>query len=332
MKILIVGPFAGGSLPVARALYSACLRLGTDVDFLDFSGQSDDFVKARESGSKNDLSLFMINVKIRLLERLQDSRPDILLGVAQSPLSDPGLLKAVESSGVSLAYWFVEDYRVFTYWREIAPWFHIFFTIQKDPFWREMQSMGLTNYHYLPLAFDRNLEMGGAYDFEEMDFSFMGAPYPNRVHLFRRLQECGLKVFGEGWSSRSVPGVVIGDRRITAAEARSIYQNTRINLNLHSSLNKTVIGGDFVNPRTFELAGLKCFQLVDARGLIPKHFELGKEIVQFQDENDLIEKISHFLTHDEARKAIAEKSKKKVFQEHLYEHRVLEMIDCFNEI
>jgi len=332
MKILIVGPFAGGSLPIAQALYSAGIRSGADIEFLDFSEQSIDFIKAIESGSRSDLGLFMIQVKIRLLEKLQNSRPDILLGVAQSPLSDPELLGTIKSSGVLLAYWFMEDYRVFTYWRQIAPLFHIFFTIQRDPFWREMQSMGLTNYHYLPSAFDRNLKLDRSYDFEEMDLSFMGAPYPNRVHLFRRLQEFGLKVFGEGWSSRSVPGIVIGDRRITTAEARSIYQNTRINLNLHSSLNKTAIGGDFVNPRTFELAGLKCFQLVDDRELIKEHFELGEEIVQFRDENDLVEKISYFRTHPEQRRSIAEKSKKRVFQEHLYEHRFMEMIDCFQRI
>jgi spore maturation protein CgeB len=332
MKILIVGPFAGGSLPVALALYSACIRLGVAIEFLDFSGQSDDFIKARESGSKSELGLFMIQVKIRLLEKLQNSRPDILLGVAQSPLSDPNLLSAIGSSGVLLAYWFVEDYRVFTYWRKIAPCFHIFFTIQKGPFQREMANMGLSNYHYLPLAFDQHLEMNGTYDFEKMALSFMGAPYPNRVHLFETLQKFDLKVFGEGWSTQSVPGVVIGNRRITAAEARSIYRNTRINLNLHSSLNKTAMSGDFVNPRTFELAGLGCFQLVDTRELMPEHFDAGEEIVQFRDEKDLIEKISYFHTHAEAREAITEKSKKRVFEQHLYEHRVLEMVDCFQRI
>ncbi len=192
--------------------------------------------------------------------------------------------------------------------------------------------MGLANYHYLPLAFDRHLENSGTDDFEKLAFSFMGAPYPNRVHLFRRLQEYDLKVFGEGWSSRPVPGVVIGDRRITTAEARSIYRSSKINLNLHSSLDKTVMGGDFVNPRTFELAGLKCFQLVDARELIPEHFEVGEEIVWFSDEKDLIEKISYFRAHAKARDEIAEKSRKRVFEQHLYEHRVLEMVDCFQKI
>jgi len=332
MKILIVGPFAGGSLPVARALYSACIRLGADIEFLDFSGQSHDFIKARESGSRSKLGLFMIQVKIRLLEKLQKSRPDILLGVAQSPLSDPGLLRTIRSSGTLLAYWFVEDYRVFTYWRQIAPCFDIFFTIQKGPLRQEMANMGLSNYHYLPLAFDPHLEMNATYDFEEMVLSFMGAPYPNRVHLFRRLGEYDLKIFGEGWSTRSVPGVVIGNRRITHAEARSIYRNTRINLNLHSSLNKTAQGGGFVNPRTFELAGLGCFQLVDTRELMPQHFDAGQEIVQFRDAKDLVKKIEYFIVHPEERKSIAQKSKQRVLRQHLYEHRVQEMFACFQRI
>ena len=65
---------------------------------------------------------------------------------------------------------------------------------------------------------------------------------------------------------------------------------------------------------------------------MPGHFDADEEIVQFSDDKDLIEKIKYFRVHPEERKSIAKKSKKRVFRHHLYEHRVQEMIDCFQRI
>ena len=53
-----------------------------------------------------------------------------------------------------------------------------------------------------------------------------------------------------------------------------IYNASKININLHSSLQTTdlVSRGDFVNPRTFELAAAGAFQLVDERSLLGELF------------------------------------------------------------
>ena len=316
---------------MARAAFSASRGLGLDVTFLDYSSYADEFVRVRTNGTQNEVIQFVISLKARLIDVIKECNPHVLLGIAQAPLTDVKMLKAIRESGILTAFWFVEDYQTFTYWKDIAPNFDLFFTIQKDQFWREL--IGAKNYHYLPLAFDKNLKeervnglAGGA------KVSFMGAPYPNRIRVFQNLGKFDFKIYGEEWSRYPIEGVVVGDRRITESEARWIYRNSKVNLNLHSSLDENKIGGDFVNPRTFELAGLGCFQLTDQREFLPLHYDVGNEVVQFQSEGDLFEKIKYFLGHKKERDEIAMNSREKTFKHHLYEHRIVEILEICKSV
>lgn len=327
MKLLIVGPIQGGSLPVARGAFSACQRLGLDVTFLDYSSYADEFVRLRTNGAQKEVVQFIISIRTRLIEMINECKPNILLGIAQAPLNDAKILKALRESDILTVFWFVEDYRVFTYWKDIASYFDLFFTIQKDRFWKELELIGAKNYHYLPPAFDRNLKEEKVNGLVGSKVSFMGAPYPNRVRIFQNMTKFDLKIYGEEWNRYPIEGIVVGDRRITESETRWIYRNTKVNLNLHSSLDKNKICGDFVNPRTFELAGLGCFQLTDQREFLPLHYDIGNEIVQFQNKNELFEKIRYFLEHQKERDEIAMNSCRKTFRHHLYEHRIVEMLE-----
>ena len=115
--------------------------------------------------------------------------------------------------------------------------------------------MGCNNFHYLPAAFDANLVTGNDLQLPEINVSFVGAPYPNRVHLFSQLQREDFQIYGDTWSGHGNGSVAIGDRWVSDDEARSVYQRTLININLHSSRNPDSFGdGDFVNPWTFYLA------------------------------------------------------------------------------
>ncbi len=237
----------------------------------------------------------------------------------------------LRKSGVITIYWFVEDFRVLGYWKRIAPHFDIFFSIQKGAFEKALAEAGARNHYYLPTAFDINLQDFPVQSMNRMPLSFMGAPYPNRVRVLENLARYDLKIYGGGWDHFPIPGVVAGDRYITEAEARAIYRDTRINLNLHSSMDPNTIGGDFVNPRTFELAGLGCFQLSDRRELLPPLYA-EDEVVRFRDEAELCEKIEYYLEHENERKEIAANARRKTLRNHLYEHRVAEIMDAVSKI
>ena len=99
------------------------------------------------------------------------------------------------------------------------------------------------------------------------DLSFMGAGYPNRRSAFLQLMDQGSKLCGTDWADepRLAPFVQRQGSRINSEDCARIYNGTAVNLNLHSSVrtDSLVSGGDFVNPRTFELAACEAFQLVD---------------------------------------------------------------------
>jgi len=332
MRVLIAGPVSGGSLSLARATAAAFASLGYESKFIDYSHFSDEFRMARASGKDDYVMTFIGSLEKLLISQIVETKPDILLGIAQSPLFNERLLDDLRRSGIIALYWFVEDFRVLKYWRNIAPHFDIFFSIQTGAFVEALAEAGANNHYYLPVAFDNNFEDLSFQSGTLTPISFMGAPYPNRIRMFENLaRHYDLKIYGEGWDDHPIQGVTMSGRRVSESEARSIYRNTGINLNLHSSMDRDAIGGDFVNPRTFELAGMGCFQLSDRRELLPSLYA-EDEVVQFGDEAELTEKIDHYLEHEDERREIAVNARRKTLKNHLYEHRVVEIMNAVREL
>jgi spore maturation protein CgeB len=91
------------------------------------------------------------------------------------------------------------------------------------------------------------------------------------------------------------------------------------------------IGGDFVNPRTFELAGMGCFQLSDRRELLAPLYS-DEEVVQFDDETELTELIDYYLEHQTERDEIARNAQRRTLKNHLYEHRAVEIVEAAGKL
>jgi spore maturation protein CgeB len=117
---------------------------------------------------------------------------------------------------------------------------------------------------------------------------------------------------------------------LSAEESAEIFRSTRINLNLHSSpwVDGVNPVGDYVNPRTFELAGVKAFQLVDERRDLCRFFEIGTELETFADLADCRRKIEYYLDHGQERLEIAERACRRAHSEHTYRHRMQEAMEA----
>jgi spore maturation protein CgeB len=93
--------------------------------------------------------------------------------------------------------------------------------------------------------------------------------------------------------------------------------------------------GDYLNPRTFELASAGAFQLVDERSLLSELFEPDREIITFKNEKELRDKITYYLNHPDDRKVIAERARQRILAEHTYEKRMSDMLNyifCHEEM
>ncbi len=311
---------------MCRAIHRAFIDIGQQADILDFSGFQKEFFETR--GDNERSYQFYLNIKIALLEKVAGFKPDVIFGIAQSPLHDAHMLGEFKKAGIALCFWFTEDYRIFGYWKNIASYFDHFFTIQKDPFWKELKDIGCMNYHYLPMAFNTHADVPEQTAAEAIPVSFVGAPYPNRVHFFREHLDDGFQIYGEEWNRHQNPRVVAGDRRIPECEAYGIYRRSLVNINLHSSpFPGEFGGGDFVNPRTFELAGLGAFQLTDMRKLLTLHFDPAEEVIALTGWEDMKRAARYFLRHEDERKAFAERARVRVLKDHTYRRRAEEIVE-----
>ncbi len=167
------------------------------------------------------------------------------------------------------------------------------------------------------------------------DISFLGAGYPNRRVAFRLLAHRNFKIWGTEWEDEPLlaRNLQNGGARIAPEECVKIYNATRINLNLHSSVQcrDLVPGGDFVNPRTFELASIGAFQLVDRRTLMPELFA-EDALATFSDVPDLLEKIDYFMDRPEERAAYAARARTRAVEEHTYQHRMRTLVDFVRRV
>jgi len=343
MKILVVLPMHGGSLPIGRYCATALGRLGHMVDVFEaplFKSAFDGLKELKIASADLDHleNSFLQVVSSAVMAKTEIMQPDLVLALAQAPLSRQTLSK-LRQKGVPTAMWFVEDFRVFQYWRSFAPYYDFFAVIQKEPFFFELDRIGVKNVMYLPLAadpeFHRPLEPD-AVDKKRFgsDLSFLGAGYPNRRRAFASLLRYDFNIWGTEWDGAAElePVVQMQGRRISPQEAVKIFSCTKINLNLHSSVkgDRDVVPGDFVNPRTFELASCGAFQLTDNRELLPELFS-EKEITTFGNMDEMREKMDYFLEHPEERREIARAARKRVLAEHTYEHRMQDLLQKMME-
>ncbi|MFO7817245.1 MAG: CgeB family protein [Thermodesulfobacteriota bacterium] len=343
MKILVVLPMYGGSLPVGQYCVGALGRLGHMVDVFEapvFKSAFDGLKELKISSSSLDQleNSFLQVVSSAVLAKVDMMRPDLVLALAQAPLSRQTLSK-LRQKNVPTAMWFVEDFRIFQYWRSFAPYYDFFAVIQKEPFFSELKKSGVANFMYLPLAadpdFHRPLDLDSVSERKfGSDLSFLGAGYPNRRKAFKSLLNYDLKIWGTEWDGapelKSL--IQLDGCRVSPEEAVKIFNAARINLNLHSSINrdKEVVRGDFVNPRTFELASCGAFQLVDERELLPDLFSKD-ELVTFSGMDDLLEKIDYFLHSPDERQEISARSRQRVLSDHTYEQRMRDLLACMTE-
>ena len=166
------------------------------------------------------------------------------------------------------------------------------------------------------------------------EIGFLGAGYPNRRLAFRPLANKDFKIWGSDWDNEEIlkNNIQRNGERISEQESVRIYNATKININLHSSIHtdKLVSGGDFVNPRTFELAAIGAFQLVDERQLLGELFEKD-EVATFNSIHDLYSKIDYFLQHEDERQKYIAKSRKRILQDHTYQKRMEKLLEFSEE-
>lgn len=337
--VMVLGPLQGGTLPMLNYTSRALASLGQRVRDLDMSPFAGGYhainAMLKEPARQQVMHANYLEMCAQsVLESAIEKKIDILICMAQAPVTGR-VLQELRARGVVTVLWFVEDYLRFTYWKEMAKFYDFVFTIQKGECLDLIKQAGAGEVHYLPAGCDPIVHTPMQLTPEERQewgspISFVGAGYHNRQQVFASFAEMPFKLWGTEW-----PGCKPFDRMLQKAGKRlapeeyiKIFNATEVNINLHSSTERDGVDpyGDFVNPRTFELAAVGAFQLVDERSYLPDVFEEGKEIITFKNTADLKEKIAYYLNRPDERRAIGQRARERALREHTYGHRIREML------
>jgi spore maturation protein CgeB len=338
LRIAVVGPIYGGSLPIARYTVSALESLGHDVRWLDHSVHAAsyhqlDLLKHPQHRLALQSKYAEMLSRITMVQLAEDP-PDLVLSLAQAPLILPAL-EHLRRKKFLTVMWFVENYRHLTYWQQLAAGYDFWFVIQQEPCTTALKQAGAKDVRYLPMAADpsvhRTVELTQA-EREEYgsEASFVGAGYANRRGIFPRLLGHGwtFKLWGNEWDGATDLTSVLqrNGARIDTDTCQKVFNASAVNLNLHSWGGAGFDpDGDFVNPRTFELAACGAFQLTDRRSLMPDLFTAG-EVATVSSPDEFPGEVTRWLREPGQRVAMAAKARQRVLAEHTYVHRMRELL------
>ncbi len=106
-------------------------------------------------------------------------------------------------------------------------------------------------------------------------------------------------------------------------DAYRILARSRVALNRHGD----VAEGFANNMRLYEATGVGTCLVTDSRIDLGNFFEVGKEVVTYDNADDCVEKINYLLDHEEERSAIAVAGQRRTLTEHTYHHRMQELAE-----
>lgn len=149
---------------------------------------------------------------------------------------------------------------------------------------------------------------------KDIDISFVGQPHGDRRQVIEQIKRAGIDVqcYGTGWPQRlSFDGMI------------NVWNRSKINLNLNNACD---VRFKQIKGRNFEVPAVGGFLLTGHAENLEEYYEIGKEVVTFNAVEDMIEKIKHYLAHNEEREAVANAGYARTMKDHTFEKRLNDIV------
>jgi spore maturation protein CgeB len=147
-----------------------------------------------------------------------------------------------------------------------------------------------------------------------------------RREVIRSLSEFGIVVCGDdGWRELSKDGILYKGY-LKGDDLLKLYKASKINLSLQISTMKGSL-----NKRTFEIPAAGGFLVGSFREPLVWHFEDGREVVYFREDEELKDLIRYYLHHPDERREIAKRARERVLKEHTFLHRMKKLIGIMED-
>ncbi len=270
---------------------------------------------------------------LRRLERAcVDWRPEVVLVIKGGPITPQFVARVRAKTGAAFVNFFPDN----PLWMipfECLEAYDVFFTKERYAL-RTLQSVGLSNLHYLPmycvpalhhpvtLTEDEQRRFGAA-------LSLVGSRYAYRERLVRALADRPLRVWGGGWRGARDPVVrrLVAGGAVFGRDKLCVYAGSTLSLNPHHPMND-IVG---VNTRAFELAAAGACQVADFKEDLATLFKPGEEVLVYRDLGELQRLLDHYLSRPEEARAIGDNARRRALAEHTLRHRVEEMLAVVGE-
>jgi spore maturation protein CgeB len=144
--------------------------------------------------------------------------------------------------------------------------------------------------------------------------TFLGQPHRDRRRLIDALRRAGIPVqaWGYGW-----PGGKLSTRR-----AVEVINESEVNLNLpNASVGRT----DQIKGRDFEVPACRGLLVTKRVDTLSDYYEIGQEILTYEDFDDLERQIRWALTHPGDVDRIRDAGYRRMLRDHTYERRFTEI-------
>jgi spore maturation protein CgeB len=279
------------------------------------------FFESLNKSTYNDFA----DMNRQLLQTVEQEKPDIIFFVLMTYEIWTETLQLIrEGSDAALVHWATDDswkYEQFS--RFLAPSFDLYATTYPSAI-AKAEKDGLNNFVLSQWAADSS-RMAPPLSTAECRYpvSFIGSTYGCRQQWVDDLKQRGIHVdaFGYGWPNGPV----------AAEDIARIMRESQISLNFGDS-GVVIEGGKPVRSRqikarVFEVPGAGGLLVTENAEHLENFYESGKEVVVFEDIDDLVGKIEYLLNHSDKRDAIAQAGYARTKAVHSYEARFGPLIE-----
>jgi spore maturation protein CgeB len=264
-------------------------------------------------------------------------RPELVLMVG-SILPDrcdyAAMRKSCDQVDARLAFWLQYDPYEFDAYVKIVGLADFIFSNDR---WATMHYPRTAVWH-LPLAANP-LRFGHEplqpWQSRNCDVFFCGLPYPNRLQLLRdlspTLRSHRTVVRGADWDAAEFP--YCQNEYTQPEDLPALYASSRVVLNMGRNVssvnNRCQLDASTPGSRTFEAAMAGSCQLLFTDSLeVMDHFEVGDEILLFDDAEDFRTQLEMVLADGERACSIGAAARRRAMRDHTYAARARTLLEC----
>jgi len=333
-------------------LYSPLLDLGHEVvvfdfDYADFNLHLDPTISRHQEFIKRNRPRFGEELLRQIKVALSQKPIDLFLSYFYSAYVEPEAIREIAAMGVITMNWYCNASYQLHLVEEIAPAYHYCLVPEKFRL-EDYRRLG-ANPIYCQEAANPNVYK--PYDVpRDFDVTFVGQKYGNRPMYIRHLVDARINVhvWGPHWQDSPPHAPVwkmVGKRAkqwllnretrpvdvprdrvgppLTDEEYVKLYSRSKISLGFSGVAEFPSRGEPIkqVRLRDCEATMSGAFYLVEYFEELAEFFEPDKEIVCFNDADELVDKARYYLAHDTERNRIREAGMRRARSEHTWHRR-----------